>query len=174
MHNAWELHSCLCPLILMMLLSFTKTFKVANISLHPLPIQLILQQTWYINCTSQGTLKIPHIIQLVRHSLNALRSLCGSSQVCCDILIFISSWLCQVDGCDYPFTHTRAHARAHTPGLLVAENIINNLHVISFVLIIFVWQSVSLRGRQACYLPYQEEHRENSLLGYEALACVIN
>jgi len=31
-------------------------------------------------------------------------------------------------------------------GLLISEHIINNLHVISFVLIIFVWRNVSLHG----------------------------
>ena len=39
-------------------------------------------------------------------------------------------------------------------GPLISEYIINNLHVISFVLIIFVWRNVSLHGECWGYLPH--------------------
>lgn len=38
--------------------------------------------------------------------------------------------------------------------LLISEYIINNLHIISFVLIIFVWRNVSLHGERWGYLPH--------------------
>lgn len=43
-------------------------------------------------------------------------------------------------------------------GLFISECIINNLHVISFVLIIFVWWNVFLRGEYWGYLPHLEAH----------------
>lgn len=50
-------------------------------------------------------------------------------------------------------------------GLLISEYIINNLHVISFVLIIFVWQNVSLHGECWGCLAHLEAHRTPRRLG---------
>lgn len=54
------------------------------------------------------------------------------------IFIFICSSLCLSHVSDYPQTDSTLRP-------LTTEYIINNLHVISFVLIIFVWRNVSLR-----------------------------
>lgn len=54
-------------------------------------------------------------------------------------------------------------------GLLISEYIINNLHVISFVLIIFVWQNVSLHGECWGYLPHLETQGTPCRVHYVAL-----
>lgn len=54
-------------------------------------------------------------------------------------------------------------------GLLISEYIINNLHVISFVLIIFVWRNVSLHGECWGYLPHLEAQGTPCRVCYVAL-----
>lgn len=78
------------------------------------------------------------------------------------LFIFISSWLCLSRVSDY--------SQASALGLLILEYIINNLHVISFVLIIFVWQNVSLHGECWGYLPHLETQGTPFRVCYVALS----
>ena len=59
-------------------------------------------------------------------------------------------------------------------GHLISEYIINNLHVISFVWIIFVWQNVSPHGTHWGYLPHLEAEGITSPALCAAMHCVIN
>lgn len=90
----------------------------------------------------------PDVTHLRRASFDHSNARRGRVSKCTSpMFIFISSWLCLSRVWLLPDRALR---------LLVAEYIINNLHVISSVLIIFVWWNVFLHGECRGYLPHLE------------------
>jgi len=110
-----------------------------HMPVHYVPVSLIINtfhtsHTWHF--TGKYTRTITHVIWIALHPSQAPRSLFGSKCAVKYLYSFPPDYVKLMAVITLPYTHT------HTLGLLIAQNIINNLHIISFVLIIFVWQSV--------------------------------